>query len=154
MKHRPTSFHSTTLVTYSARRDIRHLDGLLRRAACKLPILRSWSMAVLVNPPVIWLLLQELGDKACNVAQFRLLYKELLHLSILESYKPRQTNDLDRNSYGQLYCTAFDCTYIYTLGAACACNMVSAYVRTYVRSRTFVDHSRTLVAHSLPLCGS
>ena len=82
MKHRPTSFHSTTLLTYSARRDIRHLDGLLRLAACTPPLLRLWSMVVLVHPPAIWVLRQELEDRACNVVQFLLLYKELLHLSI------------------------------------------------------------------------
>ena len=74
------------------------LDGLLRRAACTPPLIRLWSMVVLVHPPAIWVLRQELEDRACNVVQFRLLYKELLHLSILESYKPRQTNALDRNS--------------------------------------------------------
>ena len=63
---------------------------------------------------------------------------------------------LDRNSYGQLYCSAFDCIYIYTLGAPLwliAKPLLLIAEPLAAHSRTHVAHSRTIAAHSRTLCG-
>ena len=127
-------------------------------------------MVVLVHPPAIWVRRQELEDRACNVVQFRFLYEEPCSCNVVQFsirlrirhtyYKAinleKQTNALDRNSYGQLYCSAFDCTYIYTLGAPLwliAKPLLLIAEPLAAHSRTHVAHSRTLAAQSRTLCG-